>query len=62
MQQAVALAKLLEQQPRVLAASVAAGFSLADFHDAGMAVLIGGYNTYDTIFTLDSSTVSQSVL
>ena len=41
MQQAVAFAKLLEQQPRVLAASVAAGFSLADFHDAGMAVLIG---------------------
>ena len=40
MQQAVAAARIMEQQSHVLAASVAAGFSLADFHDAGMAVLV----------------------
>jgi microcystin degradation protein MlrC len=37
---AVEAAKAIERLPHVLAASVAAGFSLADFHDAGMTVMV----------------------
>jgi microcystin degradation protein MlrC len=40
MQRAVAAAHAAEQQPGVLAASVMAGFSLADFADAGMSVIV----------------------
>lgn len=40
MQRAVAAARAAEQQPGVLAASVMAGFSLADFADAGMSVIV----------------------
>ncbi len=42
MQRAVAAAHALERQPGVLAATVMAGFSLADFRDAGMSVLVVG--------------------
>jgi microcystin degradation protein MlrC len=40
MQRAVALAKKAEQHNDVLAVSIIAGFSLADFADAGMSVLV----------------------
>lgn len=40
MQRAVEAARALERQPSVLAATVMAGFSLADFHDAGMSVIV----------------------
>ena len=40
MQRAVEAAKRAEQQPGVLAVSILAGFSLADFADAGMSVVV----------------------
>lgn len=40
MQRAVDAARAMEKQPGVLAATVMAGFSLADFTDAGMSVLV----------------------
>ncbi len=40
MQRAVDAARAVEKQPGVLAANVMAGFSLADFRDAGMSVLV----------------------
>lgn len=40
MHRAVEAAKLAEQQPGVLAVSILAGFSLADFADAGMSVVV----------------------
>lgn len=40
MRRAVEAARALEQQPGVLAATVMAGFSLADFNDAGMSVIV----------------------
>ncbi len=40
MQRAVAGARAAEQEPGVLAASVLAGFSLADFADAGVSVVV----------------------
>lgn len=40
MQQAVALAKAAEQREGILAVSILAGFSLADFEDVGMSVVV----------------------
>lgn len=40
MQRAVTAARAMEGEPGVLAATVMAGFSLADFADAGMSVLV----------------------
>ena len=40
MQRAVDAARIAELQDGILAVSVMAGFSLADFHDAGMSVLV----------------------
>lgn len=40
MRRAVEAARAMEAQPGVLAATVMAGFSLADFHDAGMSVIV----------------------
>lgn len=40
MKEAVDAARAVERQPGVLAASVLAGFSLADFPDAGMSVVV----------------------
>jgi microcystin degradation protein MlrC len=40
MRRAVDAARLAEQEPGVLAVSIMAGFSLADFNDAGMSVIV----------------------
>lgn len=40
MQRAVAAARAAESEPGILAVSIMAGFSLADFNDAGMSVVV----------------------
>jgi microcystin degradation protein MlrC len=42
MQRAVAAARIAEAEPGILAVSIMAGFSLADFNDAGMSVVVVG--------------------
>ena len=42
MQRAVDAARAAETEPGILAVTVMAGFSLADFHDAGMSVIVVG--------------------
>ena len=45
MQRAVAAAREAESEPGILAVSIMAGFSLADFNDAGMSVVVVGDGT-----------------